>query len=76
MKCKECKFCEVHGRSESQRGKIGRKHYYCDQPEVHKLKDSHGLPQNNFVGFGTNTDLSPLQLKTRPRWCPLKKVER
>lgn len=25
-----------------------------------------------FIGFGTNTFESPLQLKTSPRWCPLK----
>ena len=35
MKCKECKYCEQIGRSESQNFKLGRKQYFCENPEVY-----------------------------------------
>lgn len=68
MKCKECEFCEVQGRSESQCGTPGRKHYYC----INKNIKDCGNRTWGFIGFGTNTTVSPLLLKTSPRWCPLK----
>ena len=75
MKCKECKYCKQIGRSESQRYSLGRKHYFCENPKVYKLKDKHGYQINNFVGYGDSTLESPLQLNTSKKWCPLKTKE-
>lgn len=72
MNCKECKFCEQIGRQQSQCGKLGRKKYYCENPNVYELKDKYGYSLNNFIGFGNTTVESPLQLKTHKQWCPLK----
>lgn len=68
MKCKECQFCKVRGRSQSQCYEPGRNHYYCINSEVKESRTR----ATGFIGFGTNTYESPLQLKTSPRWCPLK----
>lgn len=76
MKCKECKYCEQVGRSESQRFNLGRKQYFCENPEVYKLKDEHGRSIYNFIGYGDSTIESPLQLKTSKKWCPLKKEDK
>jgi hypothetical protein len=76
MKCKECKYCEQIGRSESQNFKLGRKQYFCENPEVYNLKDEHGRLIYNFIGYGDSTIESPLQLKTSKKWCPLKKEEK
>lgn len=72
MKCKECKYCEQIGRTESQKFSLGRKQYFCKNPEVYKLKDKSGFPIYNFIGYGDTTIESPLQLKSSKRWCPLK----
>lgn len=73
MKCKECQYCECIGRAEMQKGtySYSRKEYFCKNPKVYKMKDEHGYPINNFVGYGNTTLESPLQLKTRKKWCPL-----
>ena len=68
MKCKECEFCKVRGRSESQCYEPGRKHYYCTNEGIEDCGDRSW----GFIGFGTNTMESPLTVKTSPRWCPLK----
>ena len=73
MKCKECKYCKVIGRTKGERFGSGRKQYFCENPEVYKLKDKNGYPLFNFVGYGDTTIKSPLQLKTSKKWCPLKK---
>ena len=73
MKCKDCKYCKQIGRTECQRFGLGRKEYFCENPEVYKLKDEKGRPIYNFIGYGDTTLESPLQLKSSKRWCPLKK---
>ena len=47
----------------------------CEHPDVFKMRDKHGYPLNNFIGFGDTSYESPLQLKSSKRWCPLKKGE-
>ena len=76
MKCKECKYCEQIGRSESQNFNLGRKQYFCENPEIYNLKDEHGRQIYNFIGYGDSTIESPLQLKTSKKWCPLKKEDK
>ena len=73
MKCKDCEYCKQIGRTESQRFSLGRKEYFCENPEVYKFKDEKGRPIFNFIGYGDTTLESPLQLKSSKRWCPLKK---
>lgn len=73
--CRHCQFCECNGRQQSQSYRLGRKRYMCNNPETKKLKDKHGLPLFPFVRFGDMTRESPLVLKIRPRWCPLKGVD-
>lgn len=75
MKCKECKYCKQIERSEIQRYSLGRKQYFCENPETYKLKNKYGYQVNNFVGYGDTTLESPLQLKTSKKWCPLKAKE-
>lgn len=72
MKCKECKYCKQIGRTECQTYRLGRKTYYCENPDVYDLKDENGYQIYNFIGYGDTTIESPLQLKTSKRWCPLK----
>ena len=72
MNCKECEYCECKGRAAFQSGNgYPRKIYYCNNPKVREIKDRYGHPLNNFVGYGDSTRESPLQLKTRKRWCLL-----
>lgn len=71
MKCKECKYCEEGGRQQAQRGRLGRKTYFCNHKEA--LENSDKV--YNFVGFGDMTEESPLTLKTSKKWCPLKEVK-
>lgn len=75
MNCRDCEYCKQIGRSESQRYSLGRKQYFCENPEVYKLKDEYGYPIFNFIGYGDTTMESPLQLKTRKKWCPLGEKE-
>lgn len=71
--CLHCEFCENIGRQHSQRGRLGRKRYYCNHPVAAALRDKHGLPLNTFIGYGEMTVKSPLVLKTHKKWCPLRK---
>lgn len=73
--CAHCQFCQQLGRQNPQRGRLGRKRYFCNHPLVKDLKDKNGLPLYPFVGFGDMTAKSPLALKGRKRWCPLMKEE-
>lgn len=75
MACRECKYCEQTGRQQSQCGRLGRKTYHCKNPKVYDLRNEHGYPINNFIGYGDMTLESPLQLKTSKKWCPLKGEE-
>lgn len=49
-----------------------RKEYFCTKVHELNLRDDHGYPLNNFIGYGDNSKESPLQLKTTKKWCPLK----
>lgn len=71
-KCKYCEFCKDRGRAQSQCGMLGRKEYWCVNPETKKLPISaFGNRASCFIGFGEHRSIdSPLQLKTAPRWCP------
>lgn len=75
MNCRKCKYCKQIGRTESQRYSLGRKQYFCENPETYKLKDKWGYPIFNFIGYGDTTMESPLQLKTKKKWCPLEEKE-
>lgn len=72
MKCKDCKDCLVKGRSNHIKNLWGRKHYFCMNKKVLNMKDKWGRPVYNFCGYGDNSYESPLQLKTTPRFCPIK----
>jgi len=71
-KCKYCEFCKSIGRMQSQRGRLGRKTYYCENPISKQLSVKvFSNSDNCFIGFGNHKDInSPLELKTAPRWCP------
>lgn len=73
--CQHCQYCENIGRQHSQKGKLGRKKYYCNNPDASKLNDYRGFPLNTFIGFGDMTVKSPLVLKTHKKWCPLRQKE-
>lgn len=49
---------------------IGRKHYYCTNPMA-KTPDNR---TTGFIAFGENSYESPIQIKTSPRWCPMREV--
>lgn len=72
MKCKDCKYCKQIGRQQSQRGRLGRKTYYCEYPGIYELRDEFGYQINNFIGYGDMTVESPLTLKTSKKWCQWK----
>lgn len=73
--CRRCEHCKNKGRQNSQRGRLGRKRYYCEHPRAYDLKDERGLPLYPFIGFGDMTYKSPLVLKTYKTWCPLRQEE-
>lgn len=73
--CRHCQYCAQKGRQNSQRGRYGRKRYFCDHPAASDLKDARGMPLYPFVGFGDMTAKSPLVLKTHKSWCPLRQKE-
>ena len=67
-RCSICMYCENMGRSQVQSRNAGRKHYYCTNPSAQ-------TPSNRakgFIAFGENTYGSHIQIKTSPRWCPLR----
>lgn len=72
--CRYCNDCKQKGKMQDQKFRLGRKKYYCENLKVKEMKDRHGLPLNNFIGFGETTKESPLALKTSPRWCPKKAI--
>lgn len=76
VNCKGCKYCKQIGRTKGERFSLGRKEYFCENPEVYNLKDGRGNPIYNFIGYGDTTIKSPLQLKTSKRWCPLNKEDK
>lgn len=72
--CRRCQYCENIGRQMPQRNNLGRKRYYCSHPRTSKLKDRYGFPLYPFIGYGDMTVKSPLVLKSRKKWCPLREV--
>lgn len=73
IQCKNCEFCKQYGRMQTIGHKQGRKKYFCEHPQTKNMK-VRLLPLNNFIGFGSMTDESPLSLKSAKRWCPKKSV--
>lgn len=72
VKCIECKYCKQKGRTLPSFKSFGRKKYYCDNSNARLIIDGV-LPKHNcFIAFGEDTRDSLLQLKTSPRWCPLR----
>lgn len=67
-KCKECNYCKSMGRSQSQRNRIGGRHYYCGYSDSAKLDPR----MTGFISIGDATIDSPIKIKTSPRWCPLR----
>lgn len=75
-KCKYCFECKEGGRQRSQGGRLGRKTYYCKNPDAKKLPlREFGNRAPYFIGFGDMTCQSPLTTKTSPRWCPRNKQD-
>ncbi len=70
MQCKKCTYCENSGRQQTQQYRLGRKHYRCTHPKTKEMNQS--VRFNDFIGFGNMSFESPLVLKTRKRWCPLR----
>lgn len=74
--CKDCKYCEFYGRTSKQYNMpYSRKMYNCTHSQIYEMKDKQGYPQNNFVGYGDMSEESPLQLKTRKKFCPLERIK-
>lgn len=74
--CKYCNYCKDTGRQQTQRGRLGRKVYYCKHPDAQKLPlKEFGNRAPCFINFGDMTYQSPLTTKTSPRWCPRNKQE-
>lgn len=77
MKCKECEYCKMRGRANvkySGYGIYGRGEFWCEHPDTTKLPPrAFGRSAPSFIGFGTREKDSKPQIKTSPRWCPLRK---
>lgn len=71
--CKNCRYCKHIGNSKGQRSRrIGRAHYECIHPKVYEMKDKHGFPINNFIGYGDYHKDNSLELKGCKSFCPMK----
>lgn len=74
--CNNCEYRKAKGRSQSQRGRIGRKHFFCTHKKVSELPDeSFGNSMREFIGFGQAGFYDRVNIKTSPRWCPRKGEE-
>lgn len=71
MKCSECKWCVVIGRNKGTYRSYGMKSYFCKHPEVPE-PDRRSNRMKAFIAYGVNSAESPVNIKTAPRWCPLK----
>lgn len=79
-KCSECCYCKMRGRADAKfaghgNAGYGRGHFYCKHPAIKNMEDKRGYPRQGFIGFGTTKHDSQVQIKTRPRWCPLAEAE-
>ena len=76
MKCKECEHCKMRSRANVKYagyGTYGRGEFWCEHPDAAKLPlRAFGNSAPKFIGFGTVEKDSKLQMKTSPRWCPLR----
>lgn len=72
MKCKSCEHCSCKPPHIYSGGLKSR--FYCNHPEqqhIHDYEKEHKiLKEHSFISFGIGQ--SP-DIKTSPRWCPLKK---
>lgn len=73
--CWLCQHCEQIGRQQTQKGRLGRKRYYCKHPRTREMTDNRGFPLLPFIGYGDMTVNSPLVLKTHKKWCPMREVD-
>lgn len=79
MKCKDCKYCKMGHRANIKfagggYGSYGRGVFFCEYPEVYKLPlKAFGNRAPRFISFGTCERETVVQIKTSPRWCPLRK---
>lgn len=74
--CKYCNYCKSRGqanRTGNNSGREPRKTYYCENPLTYELPaSSFGNRAHRFIGYGTSDWGSPLNMKTSPKWCPLR----
>ena len=80
MNCRECEYCKMRSRADvtlAGNGIYGRGEFRCEHPETGKIPVKvFGNRMPGFIGFGTMDRRSVVQIKTHPRWCPLKKEHR
>lgn len=80
MKCKECEHCKMTSRANIKfagggYGGYGRGEFFCEHPDVGKMHPrDFGNRAPGFIGFGTMEKESVVQIKTSPRWCPLRRA--
>lgn len=76
-KCKECEHCKMLSRANAVAGYIyGRGEFWCRNPETDKLPlKIFGSKAPGFIGFGTPEKESKIQVKTSPRWCPIRNIK-
>lgn len=75
--CKYCEHCKQCGRASAQgRRSFGKKYYFCGHEKAYDSYRKYTGERigNNFIGYGDNTAESPLQVKTSPRWCPMREA--
>lgn len=80
-KCSQCHWC-MQKRQAKTNGmnnygkKYPRKYYWCENPLAKHLPEkTFGGKMPLFISFGKSTLLSPIAIKTSPRWCPLRKAD-
>lgn len=82
MKCRECEYCKMQRRANIKfaghgHGGYGRGEFYCEHPESHNLPlKSFGIKAPRFIDFGTCEKDTVVQIKTSPRWCPLRRMNK
>lgn len=79
QRCRTCQYCTSYGRANytaNQRNGWPRKSYHCTHPEINKIPHKEfGNKMPGFINFGDCTKESPVQTKTTPKWCPIKRKE-
>lgn len=73
IECNNCEYCKALRRSQSQCGRIGKKHFFCTHKKVLELpNESFGNKMREFIGFSQDRFYDRVNIKTSPRWCPRK----